>query len=119
MMYGLHNSPVKITVRVSQNNSRVIGSPSTDFESRHGTIDYSEPPASALCADLDVAAGRVLDRRHLLGADGARGHLLGVQALQPLPPVGPPRTLVFGRVLHPVGERDVLDGVVGPVLVLA
>src|SRR5256885_4249240 len=118
MMSGTHNSPVKITVRVSPKNSRVIRSPSNDFESRHGTADYSEPSTPALCADLDVAAGRVLDRRHLLGADGARGHLLGVQALQPLPPVGPPRTLVFGRALHPVGERNVPDVIVCPVLVL-
>jgi thiamine transport system ATP-binding protein len=81
---------LKITVRVSQNSSRVIGSPSNDFKSRRGMAGYTQQREAALRADLDVAAGRVLDRRHLCGADGARGHLLGVEALQPLPPVGPP-----------------------------
>src|SRR5450759_1031999 len=42
-MYGTHSSPVRMTVSVSQNNSRVIGFPLTfEFESRPGgTAPYS------------------------------------------------------------------------------
>ena len=49
----------------------------------------------------------------------ARRNLLGVDAFQPFAPVRPPRSLVLLRALEPVGERDVLDIVVGPVLVFA
>src|SRR5258708_39700984 len=119
-MYGIHSSPVKITVSVSQNNSRVIGAPSINFESRPGgTSAYTQRRGDALCADLDVAAGRVFDWRHGLGADRARGHLLGIDAREPLAPVGPPRALVFLCALEPVRQCHVLDIVVGPELVLA
>src|SRR6266446_2999592 len=111
-----------MTVSVSQNNSRVIGfPPSIDLESRPGGDDlgYTQRYFVALCADPDVAAGRVFDRRQPLGADSARRHLLSVDTCEPFAPVGPPRALVLLRALEPVGEGDVLDVVVGPELVLA
>src|ERR1700722_1827208 len=110
-----------MTVSVSQNNSRVIGVPlDFGFESRPGgTAVYNQARSVALRADPDVAAGRVLDRRQRVGADRARRHLFGVDALQPLPPVRPPRTLVLLGGLEPVGERDIPGIVVGPELVFA
>src|SRR6266699_1077743 len=109
-----------MTVSVSQNNSRVIGVPLNRFRiaSRRGTTGYTQRCFVALCADPDVAAGRVLDRRQRLGADRARRHLLGVDACKPFAPVGPPRALVLLRALEPVGECNILDIVVGPELVL-
>src|SRR6476661_6034041 len=102
-MYGTHSNPVKMTVSVSQNNSLVIGFPSINFESRPGgTTGYTQRRSTALRADPDVAAGRVFDRRHRLGADRAGGHFLGVDAREPLAPVGPPRALVLLRALEPV-----------------
>src|SRR6267378_6130939 len=111
-----------MTVSVSQNNSRVIGfPPSIDLESRPGGDDlgYTQRCFVALCADPDVAAGRVFDRRQRLGAERASRHLLGVDAGEPFAPVGPPRALVLPRALEPVGKCNVLDIVVGPELVLA
>src|SRR5216684_5339352 len=109
-----------MTVSVSQNNSRVIGFPSLQVESRPGgTACYIQMRIVALRADPDVAAGRVFDGGQRIGADRARGYLLGVDALQPFTPVRPPRSLMLLRALEPVRQRDVLDMVVGPELVLA
>src|SRR5205085_4726875 len=80
---------------------------------------YSEGRAIALCADLDIAAGRILDRRQRLAADRPRRNLLGVDAAEPFAPIRPPGALVFLRDLDPVRQRDGLDTVVGPVLLSA
>src|SRR3981081_2002026 len=80
-------------------------------------IVYNQVCASVLRANPDVAAGRVLDRRHRLGP--ARAPPSVADPVAPFQPVGPPRSLVLGGTLDPVGELDVLDVVVGPVLVLA
>src|SRR3982074_3497123 len=110
-----------MTVSVSQNNSRVIGaSPHFNFEScPGGTAGYIQTRSVALRADPDVAAGRVFDRWQRVGADCARGNLLGVDAFEPLTPVRPPRALMLLRVLEPVRKRYIPDIVVGPDLVLA
>src|SRR3979409_2761536 len=110
-----------MTVSVSQNNSRVISaSPHFNFESGPcGTAGYIQTRRVALRADPDVAAGRVFDRRQRLAADRARGNLLGVDAREPPPPVGPPRALMLLRALEPVRQRPVLDIVVGPELIIA
>src|SRR6266581_3601932 len=119
-MYGIHSSPVKMTVSVSQNNSRVIGFPLLNAESRpRGTTGYSQARMPTLCADPHIAAGRVLDRRQFAGTDRARGNFLGVDPLKPFAPVRPPRSRMLLRALEPVTKRDVLDVVVGPELVFA
>src|SRR6266852_4667564 len=74
-----------------------------------GTTDYTQSRFVALCADPDVAAGRVLDRWQRLGADRARRHLLGVDGCEPFAPVRPPRALVLLRALEPIRKGDVLD----------
>src|SRR6476619_7808431 len=103
-----------MTVSASQNNSRVIGCPlkSPNHDSSRNLRDdrtYSEGRAIALCADLDIAAGRILDRRRRLGAERPRRNLLGVDAAEPFAPVRPPRALVFLRAPDPVRQRNVLD----------
>src|SRR5258706_12374614 len=110
-----------MTVSVSQNNSRVIGFPLNRFRiaSRRGRLGYTQRSFVAVCADPDVAAGGVFDRRQRLGADRARRHLLGVDVCEPFAPVGPPRAHGLLRALEPVVERDCPDIVVGPKLVLA
>src|ERR1700732_4542943 len=120
-MYGIHNSPVKMTVSVSQNNSRVIGFPlNSSFESRPGgTPGYTQGNGVRLCAEPDVAAGRVFDWRHRVRADRARGDLFGVDGFKPFAPIRPPRALMLLRAFEPVRKRHVLDVVVGPERVLA
>src|SRR5216684_7992165 len=110
-----------MTVSVSQNNSRVMGSPlNSVYDSRPGgTARYIQMCVVALRADPDVAAGRVFDGRHRVGADLPCRNLLGIDAFQPFTPVGPPRPLMLLRALEPVRECNVLDTVVGPELVLA
>src|ERR1700680_3122308 len=83
-----------------------------------GTTVYTESCNVALRANPHVAAGRVFDRRQRVSADRARGHFLGVDARAPFTPIRPPRALVLLRALEPVRQRDILDIVVGPVLVL-
>src|ERR1700743_3820299 len=110
-----------MTVRVSQNKSRVIGFPlSTDFASHPGgTLSYNKTPRVALRTDPHVTAGRILDRRQRARADNACGHFVGIDVRKPLVPVGPPRSLMLLRALEPIGQRHVPDIVVGPELVFA
>src|ERR1700729_1458976 len=83
-----------------------------------GTAPYIQTCRIALRTDPDITARRILDRRHRLAADAAGRHFLGVDAAEPLPPVRPPRSLVLLRALDPVRQRNILDVVVGPELVL-
>src|SRR6266702_1052449 len=114
-----------MTVSASQNNSRVISLPLKKLRTMFGSRSlrdertYIQVQPIALCADLDVAAGRILDRRQRLIADRPRRHLFRIEAAEPFAPVRPPRALVFLRALDPVRQRNVLDVVVGPELVLA
>src|ERR1700761_9014235 len=80
---------------------------------------YTSPAVIALRANPNVTAWRVFERRQRGGADLAGRYFFRIDRLQPLTPVGPPRTLVFLGVLDPVGERYVLDIVVGPVLIFS
>src|SRR5712672_3846624 len=89
---AIRRSPMKPPPRrlfYSQNNSRVIGFPLNRFRiaSRRGRLGYTQRCFVALCADPDVAAGRVFDRRQRLGADSARRHLLSVDTCEPFAPV--------------------------------
>src|ERR1700761_9598453 len=107
--YGTHNRPVIITVNVSQNNSGVsspgvMGNPprTISVTSPAGRHAYSRALAAALCADPNITAGGVFDRRKRVGADAACRHLLGVDGGKPFAPVRPPGAFVLLRALDPV-----------------
>src|SRR5690242_17099672 len=109
-----------MTVSVSQNSSRVIEIPSTDVRPvPAGRSGYSQSRRIALRADADIGAGGVLERWIGFVADAACGNLFGIELAEPLAPVRPPRALVLLCPLDPVLQGDVVDLVVGPVLVFA
>src|SRR5262249_6303371 len=116
--------PVRMTVKVSQNSSGVSNpgvmmSLLYDCRILAGFLSYTRARRPALRADFHIAARRIFDRRQRIGAHAARRHLLGIDRAEPSAPARPPRALVHLGTLDPVAERDVLDIVVGPVLVLA
>src|SRR3954463_11783994 len=107
-----------MTVSVSQNNSRVIEIPSTDYRPvPAGRSGYSQSRLIALRTDAHIGARRVLNRWIGLAAHTARRNLFRIELGQPFAPVRPPRTLVLLSTLDPVLQRNVLDLFVGPILV--
>src|SRR5579884_3131034 len=110
-----------MTVQVSQNNSGVskpgvIRLP-LKLVRKNGSVAYNRRRDSALCTHPNVAARCILDGGQRVAADAARSDFLGVDAGEPFAPMRPPGALVLLCALQPVLQGDVVDVVVGPVLI--